>query len=180
MPGNQAHVPVDVSTNAAGLDNLDHKFPGVHDLIYSRQHEIPAHINIYVNNQEITNLDGDKTVLSEGDKVAIIPAIAGGSNEAADQGGTLTAAQGGALTAEQVTRYSRHIIMPQVGSAGPRKILGAKVLIVGAGCLGSPVALYLAPASVGTPGLGASDAVHLSHLQPPILRPHQHTTRPRR
>jgi adenylyltransferase/sulfurtransferase len=161
MTGNQANVPVEGSTIAEVLDNLDHKFPGVHDLIYSRDHEIPTHINIYVNNQEITKLDGDKTSLAEGDQVAIIPAIAGGSNEAA--------AAGGALTAEQVTRYSRHIIMPQVGSAGQRKILGSKVLIVGAGGLGSPVALYLTLAGVGTLGIVDFDIVDLTNLQRQIL-----------
>jgi len=171
MTGNQANVPVEGSTIAEVLDNLDHQFPGVHDLIYSREHEIPAHINIYVNNQEITNLDGDRTSLSEGDKIAIIPAIAGGSNE--------EAAQGGALTAEQVTRYSRHIIMPQVGSAGQRKILGSKVLIVGAGGLGSPVALYLALAGVGTLGLVDFDIVDLSNLQRQILHQNKDIGRPK-
>ncbi len=74
-----------------------------------------------------------------------------------------------ALSPEQVARYSRHIIMPDVGSAGQRKLLGSKVLIVGAGGLGSPVAMYLALAGVGTIGLVDFDIVVLSNLQRQIL-----------
>ncbi|MCH7734438.1 MAG: molybdopterin-synthase adenylyltransferase MoeB [Chloroflexi bacterium] len=74
-----------------------------------------------------------------------------------------------ALSPEQVARYSRHIIMPDVGSAGQRKLLGSKVLIVGAGGLGSPVAMYLALAGVGTIGIVDFDIVDLSNLQRQIL-----------
>ncbi|MCH8222293.1 MAG: molybdopterin-synthase adenylyltransferase MoeB [Chloroflexi bacterium] len=74
-----------------------------------------------------------------------------------------------ALSPEQVARYSRHIIMPDVGSAGQRKLLGSKVLIVGAGGLGSPIAMYLALAGVGTIGIVDFDIVDLSNLQRQIL-----------
>ena len=81
--------------------------------------------------------------------------------------------QTAALTPEQVKRYSRHIIMPQVGSSGQRKLLEAKVLIVGAGGLGSPVALYLGLAGVGTLGIVDFDVVDVSNLQRQILH-HEH------
>ena len=77
------------------------------------------------------------------------------------------------LTPDQVKRYSRHIIMPQVGSKGQRNLIEAKVLIIGAGGLGSPVALYLALAGVGTLGIVDFDVVEMSNLQRQILH-HEH------
>lgn len=74
-----------------------------------------------------------------------------------------------ALTPEQVKRYSRHIIMPQIGSRGQRKLIESKVLVVGAGGLGGPVALYLALAGVGTIGIVDFDTVDLSNLQRQVL-----------
>jgi adenylyltransferase/sulfurtransferase len=73
------------------------------------------------------------------------------------------------LTPDEVKRYSRHIIMGDVGSGGQRKLLGAKALIVGAGGLGSPSAIYLALAGVGTIGIVDFDVVDLSNLQRQIL-----------
>lgn len=83
------------------------------------------------------------------------------------------------LTPGQVNRYSRHIIMPQVGSGGQRKLLGSKVVIIGAGGLGSPVALYLALAGVGTVGLVDFDVVDLSNLQRQILHHNDDVGRPK-
>ena len=74
-----------------------------------------------------------------------------------------------ALTPYQVSRYSRHIIMPQVGSVGQRKLLDAKVLMVGAGGLGSPITIYLTLAGVGTVGLVDFDDVDVPNLQRQIL-----------
>ena len=73
------------------------------------------------------------------------------------------------LTPYQVQRYSRHIIMPQVGSVGQRKLLDARVLVVGAGGLGSPVAVYLTLAGVGKIGIVDFDTVDVTNLQRQIL-----------
>jgi adenylyltransferase/sulfurtransferase len=77
------------------------------------------------------------------------------------------------FTDEQVTRYSRHILLPEVGGKGQKKIAKSRILIVGAGGLGSPAAFYLAAAGVGTIGLIDSDAVDLSNLQRQVI--HQTT-----
>jgi molybdopterin/thiamine biosynthesis adenylyltransferase len=74
-----------------------------------------------------------------------------------------------ALTEQQMERYSRHIILEQVGGAGQEKLLASKVLIVGAGGLGAPAAVYLAAAGVGTIGIVDGDKVDLSNLQRQII-----------
>lgn len=83
------------------------------------------------------------------------------------------------FTDEQVKRYSRHIILPEVGGKGQKKICQSKVFITGAGGLGSPVALYLAAAGVGTIGIIDHDVVDLSNLQRQILHSTKTLNRPK-
>lgn len=74
-----------------------------------------------------------------------------------------------AFTNEQLERYSRHIILKEVGAKGQKKLLNGKVLIIGAGGLGAPAAMYLAAAGVGTIGIADADEVDLSNLQRQII-----------
>ena len=176
--GNRTSVEVDGSDVAEVLANLDARFPGFRDLCFNAEGAIPAHINIYVNNKEIGSLDGPSTKLEAGDQLAVIPALAGGADPSTSSGQAEDPSNY-ALTPERVTRYSRHLIMPQVGSVGQRKLFDAKVLMVGAGGLGSPVALYLALAGVGSIGIVDFDTVDLSNLQRQILHQNDDIGKPK-
>ena len=83
------------------------------------------------------------------------------------------------FTEEQVLRYSRHIILPTIGGAGQRKLLDAKVLCIGAGGLGSPAAMYLAAAGVGSLGIVDFDSVDLTNLQRQLLHDTDDVGRPK-
>jgi sulfur-carrier protein adenylyltransferase/sulfurtransferase len=83
------------------------------------------------------------------------------------------------FTAEQLNRYSRHFLLPEVGEAGQAKLLDAKVLLIGAGGLGSPTALYLAAAGVGTIGIVDHDTVDMSNLQRQILHTNERVGMPK-
>ena len=83
------------------------------------------------------------------------------------------------LTTEQIQRYSRHFLLPQVGDKGQRRLLRSKVLLIGAGGLGSPTAIYLAAAGVGTLGLMDGDIVDVSNLQRQILHTTSNVGRPK-
>jgi len=80
---------------------------------------------------------------------------------------------------DQVLRYARHIILPNIGGEGQRKLMQAKVLLIGAGGLGSPAAMYLAAAGVGTLGLVDFDRVDLSNLQRQLLHDTEDVGRPK-
>lgn len=73
------------------------------------------------------------------------------------------------LSEDQINRYARHILLPEVGGVGQQKLLDARVLVIGAGGLGSPVLMYLAAAGIGTLGIVDDDAVDLSNLQRQII-----------
>ena len=97
-------------------------------------------VNIYVGDEDIRYLQKEQTPVTDGQTLSIIPSVAGGSGAATE---TLPA-----LSADEITRYSRHLILSEVGMEGQRKLKAAKVLCIGAGGLGSPVAMYLAAAGV--------------------------------
>ena len=96
-----------------------------------------------------------------------VVSVIGGFNKWKDEGLVWTTPR--TMTADQRVRYHRHLLLPEVGEAGQMKLLDAKVLLLGAGGLGSPAALYLAAAGVGTIGIIDMDVVDASNLQRQIL-----------
>ena len=118
-------------------------------------------VNLYLNDTDIRQLDSTDTPVREGDVLTIVPSIAGGRPAVATELPKLSHAE--------VLRYSRHLLLPEVGVEGQRKLKAARVLTIGAGGLGSPLSLYLAAAGVGTIGIVDFDVVDLTNLQRQIV-----------
>ncbi|HET6571688.1 MAG TPA: molybdopterin-synthase adenylyltransferase MoeB [Solirubrobacterales bacterium] len=106
-----------------------------------------------------------------------VASLAGGILAWQEQGLPVVAASG--MTAEQRDRYSRHTLLPEVGVDGQLKMLNAKVLLIGAGGLGAPTALYLAAAGIGTLGLVDDDVVDASNLQRQVIHNTERIGRPK-
>src|SRR5438045_8334619 len=163
------------------LADLTRKHAGLNAHLHNEQGRLRSFVNVYVNDEDIRYLQKEQTPVAANDTVSIIPSVAGGAGpeKGYDPFSTAAVAEKGsypfsdreapALTNDEVKRYSRHLIMPEVGVDGQRKLKGAKVLCIGAGGLGSPVAMYLAAAGVGTLGLVDFDVVAFRHLQRQIL-----------
>jgi sulfur-carrier protein adenylyltransferase/sulfurtransferase len=126
---------------------------------------VRSYVNVFVNADDIRARDGARTRLRSGDTILIVPSIAGGE-EAPSSGGRR---EPGALDAQELRRYARHMALPEVGFEGQRRLKAAHVAVIGTGGLGSPVALYLAAAGVGTIGLIDFDDVDESNLQRQVL-----------
>src|SRR5215203_5550734 len=160
--GKQEIVQVSGATVGELLADLTRQFEGLRKHLYTDEGRLRSFVNIYVNDEDIRYLQKEQTAVKDGDTLSIIPSVAGGSSAAVDH-------ELPSLSAMEIKRYSRHLILPEVGVDGQRKLKASKVLCIGAGGLGSPAAMYLAAAGVGTIGIVDFDVVDFSNLQRQII-----------
>ncbi len=172
--GQRDAVEADGRTVGELLRNLTTAYASLQPHLFAETGRLRSFVNVYVNDDDIRYLQGEGTELKAGDTVSIVPSVAGGapSSGLADPGLP-------ALSNQEVQRYSRHLIMPEVGVDGQRRLKSASVLCIGAGGLGSPAALYLAAAGVGRIGLVDYDVVDFSNLQRQIIHATSDIGRPK-
>ena len=168
--GKRDSVQVEGATIADALRDLTAQFGELRQHLFTDQGTLRSFVNVYVNDEDIRYLQRDATALKPGDVVSIVPSVAGGVPTAgAAETEAVAPSELPELTNDEVKRYSRHLIMPEVGVDGQRKLKAGRVLCIGAGGLGSPVALYLAAAGVGRIGIVDFDTVDFSNLQRQVL-----------
>jgi adenylyltransferase/sulfurtransferase len=141
------------------LDNLTERYRDLRKHLFDDSGKLRSFVNVYVNEDDIRSLDRFETVVAETDVVSIVPSIAGGAASPAVVEGEV------AFSKEEIQRYSRHLIMPEVGMEGQARLKKASVLMVGAGGLGAPLGMYLAAAGIGRLGIVDFDVVDHSNLQ---------------
>jgi molybdopterin/thiamine biosynthesis adenylyltransferase/rhodanese-related sulfurtransferase/molybdopterin converting factor small subunit len=174
---------VEVSGATVGelLADLTTRYEGLRKHLYGDSGKLRNFVNVYLNDEDIRYLQREQTPVKAGDTLSIVPSVAGGAPASAEatagkpvtppvEAGLETGLP--ELTQDEIKRYSRHLIMPEVGMDGQRRLKQGSVLCIGAGGLGSPAAMYLAAAGVGRIGIVDFDVVDFSNLQRQLL----HTT----
>ncbi len=145
------------------LSGLTTQYADLRKHLYNDEGKLRSFVNVYLNDEDIRYMEKEATPVKDADVVSIVPSIAGGIS-AVDQAASATT-----LTNEEILRYSRHLIMPEVGMEGQIKLKDAKVLMIGTGGLGAPLGLYLAAAGIGTIGLVDFDVVDTTNLQRQVI-----------
>src|SRR5439155_6797760 len=151
----QSEIQVDASSAGEALDKLTSTHTELRRHLFNDQNALRNFVNVYVNDEDIRHANGPDTPVKEGDTILIVPSIAGGAvaqTVSLRDGETATDTERTTqtdslryteplpmLSNEEVARYSRHLIMPEVGMTGQRKLKAASVLMIGTGGLGAPL-----------------------------------------
>jgi sulfur-carrier protein adenylyltransferase/sulfurtransferase len=160
--GKQDAVTAAGATVGEVLAALTTQFPDLKKQLFNDEGKVRSFVNVYLNDEDIRYLSKDKTPAQDGDTISLVPSIAGGAT-------TTAPPEAATLSNDEILRYSRHLIIPEVGIEGQQKLKAAKVLLIGAGGLGAPLGLYLSAAGVGTIGMVDFDVVDFTNLQRQVI-----------
>jgi molybdopterin/thiamine biosynthesis adenylyltransferase/rhodanese-related sulfurtransferase/molybdopterin converting factor small subunit len=172
--GGLSQFEVEAGTAGEALNQLSTQFADLRRHLYDDKNKLRSFVNVYVNDEDIRHQSGSETPVKDGDTLMIVPSIAGGATAEAD-----LAAELPSLSNEEIARYSRHLIMPEVGVEGQKRLKAASVLMIGTGGLGAPLGMYLAAAGVGRLGIVDFDVVEASNLQRQIIHGTKDIGRPK-
>jgi sulfur-carrier protein adenylyltransferase/sulfurtransferase len=195
-------IPTALQQYAGGTDELDvegatvrdvlygvaEKYPDLKKHLFTEAGELRHFVNVYKGSEDTRALQGLDTLVRDEDELSIVPSIAGGVAAPPRPASVLPSpvsvieperAEEAELSNEEILRYSRHLILPEVTLEGQKRLKAAKVLCIGAGGLGSPLALYLAAAGVGTIGIVDFDVVDVTNLQRQIIHGASDVGRPK-
>ena len=162
--GRQDAVNLSGSTVGEVLRDLTSQYGDLRKHLYNDEGRLRSYVNVYLNDEDIRYLDKEASAVKETDTISIVPSIAGGAPAVYE-----TEAASAELSKDEILRYSRHLIIPEVGMEGQLKLKQAKVLLIGTGGLGAPLGLYLAAAGVGRIGLVDFDVVDFTNLQRQVI-----------
>jgi adenylyltransferase/sulfurtransferase len=168
-----SEIEVTAQTAGEALESLTTTHAELRKHLYNDQDKLRSFVNVYLNDEDIRHLSGSDTPLKDGDTLMIVPSIAGGSITEEE------VATRPALSNDEIARYSRHLIMPEVGMEGQRRLKAASVLMIGTGGLGAPTGMYLAAVGVGRLGILDFDVVDESNLQRQIIHGTKDVGRPK-
>jgi adenylyltransferase/sulfurtransferase len=165
--GGAKEVSGEAGAVSAVLASLVAAHPDLKKHLFNDEGKVRSFVNVYLGDEDVRYLQGMDTAVPDGATISIVPSVAGGSPPSFPpvHGGD----ERGGLSNDEIRRYSRHLILPEVGMSGQKKLKQARVLLVGAGGLGAPAAMYLAAAGVGHLGIVEFDVVDESNLQRQII-----------
>ncbi|MCL4518293.1 MAG: ThiF family adenylyltransferase, partial [Thaumarchaeota archaeon] len=168
--GSKTQLDVKAGTVAEALAGILSENKRLAKHIVDEQGNLRNFVNVFLNSEDIRHLNGQETKVTDSDTLRLVPAIAGGAQLTEKRSSVPDLEERKVMISpREYRRYGRHLIIPEVGMEGQRKLKAAKVLVIGTGGLGSPSSLYLAAAGVGTIGLIDFDVIDETNLHRQIL-----------
>ena len=175
--GKHEKIEVQADSIKKILEFLTDEYPDSKNILFDDNNQLRSFIQIYVGDDNKTHKDYWNDSISKENEVLILPAIAGGAPEESII--SKERAKAVAFDDAQVDRYSKHLMLKEIGVKGQKRIRAARIVVAGVGALGSPVIQYLAAAGVGTIKVIDFDEVSIENLQNQVLHTSRDLKRPK-